>query len=91
MIKHFNILLNMCSSITELFPKIYELNIVQYLYVLNMFYICVNSCLVFFVLPSGDKFINKLLTEFLFPASKLILESTTNNVKLDPQADYNPK
>ena len=43
-----------------------------------------------FVFP-GEKFINKLLNEFLFPASKLIFESTTNKVKVDPQADYNPK
>ncbi len=55
---------------------------------LNIMLFSLLVCL--FVFP-GEKFINKLLNEFLFPASKLIFESTTNKVKVDPQADYNPK
>ncbi|XP_071800380.1 ubiquitin carboxyl-terminal hydrolase 24-like isoform X2 [Asterias amurensis] len=39
----------------------------------------------------GKQLIDTLLNDYLFPASKLILESSSNPDKLNPQAEYNPK
>ncbi|XP_022101626.1 ubiquitin carboxyl-terminal hydrolase 24-like isoform X2 [Acanthaster planci] len=39
----------------------------------------------------GKQLLDKLLNEFLFPASRLILDSSSNPDKLNPQAEHSPK
>ncbi|XP_038074652.1 ubiquitin carboxyl-terminal hydrolase 24-like isoform X2 [Patiria miniata] len=39
----------------------------------------------------GKQLLDKLLNEFLFPASRLILDSSSNTDKLNPQAEHSPK
>ena len=67
-----------------------KINIFSWL-LLNLFHQLPVLYLIFVILLPGKQLIDTLLNDYLFPASKLILESSSNPDKLNPQAEYNPK